>query len=57
MKTSTISMTLLATLLLSVQAMAADDPKVAAEIMALARSQWAAEMAGKGARRPDGHGR
>jgi ketosteroid isomerase-like protein len=49
MKTSTISMTLLATLLLSVQAMAADDPKVAAEIMALTRAQWASEMAGKGA--------
>ena len=28
-------------------AFAGDDPKVAAEIMALARSQWAAEMAGK----------
>ena len=49
MKTSTISTTLLATLLLSVQAMAADDSKVAAEVMALTRSQWAAELAGKGA--------
>ncbi len=29
------------------QAYAGDDPKVAAEIMALARAQWAAEVAGK----------
>jgi len=34
-------------LLLSGQAFAGDDPKVAAEIMGLARAQWAAEAAGK----------
>lgn len=33
--------------LLSVPALAADDPKVAAEVMALARSQWAADIAGQ----------
>ncbi len=38
---------LMATLLLSGQAIAGDDPKVAAEVMALARAQWAAEAAGK----------
>ena len=32
---------------LGAPAMAADDPAVTAEIMAVARSQWAAEMAGK----------
>ena len=32
---------------LSVPAWAADDPRVAAEIMALARAQWAAEIAGQ----------
>ena len=31
------------------QAYAGEDPKVAAEIMALARAQWSAEAAGKGA--------
>jgi ketosteroid isomerase-like protein len=31
------------------QANAGDDPKVAAEVMALARAQWAAEVAGKSA--------
>ena len=30
-------------------ALAKDDPKVADEVMALARAQWAAEIAGKGA--------
>lgn len=41
---------LLATLLLcSAQVYAGDDPKVAAEIMAMARAQWAAEIAGKSA--------
>jgi len=37
--------------LLSAPALAADDPKVAAEIMALARSQWAADIAGQPAAR------
>ena len=32
---------------LSTAAFAADDPKVAAEVMALARAQWAADMAGQ----------
>ena len=32
-------------------ALAADDPRVAAEIMALARSQWAADIAGQPAAR------
>jgi ketosteroid isomerase-like protein len=36
-------------LLLSGPATAGDDPKVAAEIMALARAQWASEAAGKSA--------
>lgn len=36
-------------LLLSGPAMAGEDPKVAAEIMALARAQWASEAAGKNA--------
>jgi ketosteroid isomerase-like protein len=40
---------LAAGLLFSSQAPAGEDPKVAAEIMALARSQWAAEIAGKSA--------
>ena len=47
MKTTRISAMLMATLLLSGQAFAGDDPKVAAEVMALARAQWAAEAAGK----------
>ena len=33
--------------LASAPALTADDPKVAAEVMALARAQWAAEVAGK----------
>lgn len=33
--------------LLAGQARAADDPRVAAEVMALARAQWAAEMSGQ----------
>lgn len=39
------------TALLATPAMAADDPKVSAEIMALARSQWAADIAGQPAER------
>ena len=38
---------MVAAALLSTPAMAADDPKIAAEIMALARAQWAAEIAGE----------
>jgi ketosteroid isomerase-like protein len=34
---------------LTTPAMAGEDPKVAAEVMALARSQWASEMAGESA--------
>lgn len=34
-------------LMIPATSLAADNPKVAAEIMALARSQWAAEIAGK----------
>lgn len=33
--------------MLAAPALAADDPKVAAEIMALARAQWAADIAGQ----------
>jgi len=47
MKTSLISSVMVGALLLSGQAFAGDDPKVAAEIMGLARAQWAAEAAGK----------
>jgi ketosteroid isomerase-like protein len=47
MKISQIGTMLVATILLAGQASAADDPKVAAEVMALARAQWAAEAAGK----------
>jgi ketosteroid isomerase-like protein len=47
MKLSTSAVALLAALSVSGLAWSADDPKVAAEIMALARAQWAAEMAGK----------
>jgi ketosteroid isomerase-like protein len=36
-----------ALLMVSTPAHAADNPKVAAEVMALARAQWAAEIAGK----------
>jgi ketosteroid isomerase-like protein len=49
MKTSLISSVMVGALLLSAQAFAGDDPKVAAEIMAMARGQWAAEMAGQSA--------
>jgi ketosteroid isomerase-like protein len=47
MKTSHTVAVLLATFLLFGQANAGDDPKVAAEVMALARAQWDAEVAGK----------
>ena len=47
MKTKLTLALLLGTLLLSGQANAGDDPKVAAEVMALAPAQWAAEAAGK----------
>jgi ketosteroid isomerase-like protein len=47
MKISIASLALAATLLVSGTTLAGDDPKVAAEIMALARSQWASEAAGK----------
>jgi ketosteroid isomerase-like protein len=49
MNTSLISSVMVGALLLSAQAFAGDDPKVAAEIMAMARAQWAAEMAGQSA--------
>ena len=42
---------MVATSLLATPALAADDPKVTAEIMALARSQWAADIAGQPAAR------
>ena len=47
MKISMISPVLMGVLLLAGPVHAGDDPKVAAEIMALARAQWAAEVAGK----------
>jgi ketosteroid isomerase-like protein len=47
MNKSLIGVTLMAGLLLTAPVFAGDDPKVAAEIMALARAQWAAEVAGK----------
>lgn len=47
MNISQTGMLLVATILLAGQASAADDPKVAAEVMALARASWAAETAGK----------
>jgi ketosteroid isomerase-like protein len=40
-----------AAMCLCTPAFAADDPKVAAEVMALARSQWAADIAGQPAER------
>ena len=43
------STTLAISLLFANQAYAGDDPKVAAEIMALARAQWAGEIAGQSA--------
>ncbi len=50
MKTSHAGVMLAAALILiSGPAISGDDPKVAAEIMALARAQWAAEAAGKSA--------
>jgi ketosteroid isomerase-like protein len=47
MKNAIAGATLAMSLLFANQAYAGDDPKVAAEIMALARAQWAAEMAGQ----------
>lgn len=47
MRFSMISPVLVGVLLLGGPAYAGDDPKVAAEVMALARAQWAAEAAGK----------
>ena len=47
MKTTQTLAVLAGVLLLVGQANAGDDPKVAAEVMALARAQWAAEAAGK----------
>jgi len=47
MKTSILGTTLIAAFLLSGAAFAGDDPKVAAEVMGLARAQWAAEIEGK----------
>jgi ketosteroid isomerase-like protein len=44
---ATAGIMLAASLLMSGAVLAGDDPKVAAEIMALARAQWAAEAAGK----------
>jgi ketosteroid isomerase-like protein len=49
MKNVLASSTLAISLLFANQAYAGDDPKVAAEIMALARAQWAGEIAGKSA--------
>ena len=46
-----IAKLMVATSLLAVPALAADDPKVTAEITALARSQWAADIAGQPAAR------
>lgn len=40
---------MVATSLLATPALAADDPRVTAEIVALARSQWASEAAGQSA--------
>ncbi|MCE3285469.1 MAG: hypothetical protein K0R70_1725 [Steroidobacteraceae bacterium] len=50
MKIKTVAGAAMAAMLLLVSAndaLAGDDPKVAAEVMALARAQWAAEVAGK----------
>jgi ketosteroid isomerase-like protein len=42
-----VGVSLMAGLLLAAPVYAGDDPKVAAEIMGLARAQWAAEVSGK----------
>jgi ketosteroid isomerase-like protein len=47
MKTSMISPVLMGVLLFAGPVHAGDDPKVAAEVMALARAQWDAEVTGK----------
>jgi ketosteroid isomerase-like protein len=47
MKNVLASTMLAGSLLFATQAYAGDDPKVAAEVMALARAQWAAEIDGK----------
>lgn len=47
MNTKLASAMLAMGLLFSTQAMAGEDPRVAAEVMALARAQWASEVAGK----------
>jgi ketosteroid isomerase-like protein len=47
MRIQIVSLALAALIAVSGSATAADDPKVAAEIMALARAQWASEAAGK----------
>lgn len=47
MKIHIASLALMAMIAVSGPAAAAEDAKVAAEIMALARAQWAAEVAGK----------
>jgi ketosteroid isomerase-like protein len=47
MKKQIAGLALAALMAVSVPAVAAEDAKVAAEIMALARAQWAAEIAGK----------
>ena len=49
MKNVLASTALAISLLFASQAQAGDDPKIAAEIMALARAQWAAEAAGQSA--------
>jgi len=46
-----IAKLMVATSLLATPALAADDPKVTAEITALARSQWAADITGQPAAR------
>jgi Calcium/calmodulin dependent protein kinase II Association. len=47
MKTLMTSSLLATTLLFSAQAPAGEDPKVAAEVIALVRAEWAADTAGK----------
>lgn len=46
-RASAIAIALVFTVAQAAPAFAADNPKVAADVMALARSQWAAEIAGK----------